>query len=172
MTIKHYVVQTTDPSIATTDVAVKEITAEGFTTTWLATLEQYTDRHRKTRTLKTSLFPGYIFVAFDIANDSWRRIISCRGVRKILSADPTHPTALPFGAVDRLRREFEAGEFTPKPEAGLATGERLSVIAGPFSGHIGLCKLSRGERVEVMLKLFGQERSVPLRRDMVRRVAV
>lgn len=170
MAIKNYVVQTTDPSAATTALAVQEVTEAGFGTTWLATLEQYTWR-RQTRTVKASLFPGYFFTEFDVTNDDWRRIASCRGVFRILGADPTHPTALPAGAVERLRREFEAGEFRPKPEADFVTEERLEVTAGSFQSRIGVCKLSKGERVEVLLKLFGRDTLVTLRRDMVRRAS-
>lgn len=168
--MRHYVVQTTDPSAATTELAVQEMTAAGFVTTWLATLEQYTDRHRRTRTLRTSLFPGYVFVEFDVAGDDWMRIVSCRGVRNILGAGPLRPIALPIGALDKLRRDFEAGEFKPKSKSELVKGEHLSVVAGPFTGQIGVCMLSTGERVAVLLKMFGQERPLMLRSDMVRRV--
>lgn len=169
MATKHYVIQTTDPSIATTAIAVKEITEAGFVTTWLATLETYTDQRRKTRTIKASLFPGYLFVEFDVGDPSWKRIASCRGVLKILGSSPLRPTALPAGAFDRLRLQFEAGEFRPKPETDFSIDEPLTVTAGPFSGHIGVCRLSKGERVKILLKLFGHERTLTLRRDMVRR---
>lgn len=169
MTARQYVVTTTDPSIATTEIAVKEIGTAGFSTTWLATLEQYTDRNRRTRPLKASLFPGYIFVEFDIGHDDWMRIASCRGVRHILGSTPMRPTALPIGALDILRQQFEAGEFKPRPPADFVVGERLTVVNGPFFGHVGICRMSKGERVDVLLRLFGQERPVPLQRDMLRR---
>lgn len=169
MATKHYVVQTTDPSIATTKIAVAELMEALFPTVWLATREPYTDRHRKTRIIEASLFPGYLFVEFDPSMQDWKTIPQLRGVRRILGSSPIHPTALPVGAVERLRADFNAGEFKPKVEPGIVAGERLVVIAGPFAGHVGLCELSSGERVEVMLKLLGGERPVPLRRDMVRR---
>lgn len=169
MASRHYVVQTTDPSIATTDVAVKEIGALEFPTTWLATLEQYTDRNRQTRTVRSSLFPGYVFVEFDVGDDRWMLIPSCRGVRKVLGSGPLRPTALPDGALGDLSRRFEAGEFKAKPEFG--EGDRLNLIEGPFVGRVGVCKLSRGARVEVLLRLFGQDISLVLKPHMVRRMA-
>lgn len=170
MITKDYVVMATDSSVATTKIAVSEILEKGFPTIWLATQESYTDRFRKTRTVEMSLFPGYIFVRFDTGADHWKAITQLRGVRRILGADPTHPTPLRPGAVERLRAQFDAGEFTPKPEAAIAAGELLAFTAGPFSGRVGVCSLSRGERIEILLQEFGREVPVKTGRGMVRRV--
>lgn len=169
---RDYVVQTTDSSVATTKIAVGEMIDAGFTTTWLATRETYTDRHRKTRTVEASLFPGYLFVQFDITDARWRAITQLRGVKRILGSDPTHPTSLRHGAVERLRAQFDAGEFTPRPEAKIALGEVLSFTAGPFAGKSGVCDLSRGERIEILLQEFGGEVRVKTCRSMVRRAVV
>lgn len=171
MTAKHYVVQTTDPSVATTKIAVAELMDAGFATIWLATREPVTDRHRRTHMHEASLFPGYLFVEFDMADGRWKNIPQQRGVRRILGSSPMRPTALPIGAVDRLRADFDAGEFTPKPVAGIGASDRIIVDAGIFAGHIGVCTMSRGERVKVMLKILGDEREIEMWSGVVRRVA-
>lgn len=170
MTTRHYVVQTTDPSIATTKIAVAELTDIGFVTTWLATREPYTDRHRKTRMLEASLFPGYLFVEFDMADDLWKHIPQQRGVRRILGT-ALRPAPLPLRSVDHLKAQFEAGEFKPKPARQIQIDDRLHVDAGPFAGHIGVCRMSRGERVKVMLKILGDEREIEMWSGLVRRAA-
>lgn len=164
-----YVVMTTDSSVATTKIAVQEILSSGFQPTWLATRETYTDRFRQTRTIESSLFPGYFFVMLDLFVDNWRPITQLRGVKRILGADPTHPTALRPGAVERLRAQFDAGEYLPRPDVTIVAGEPLRFTAGPYAGKIGVCKLSRGERIEILLQAFGGEVTVKTGRGMVRR---
>lgn len=174
MTTKHYVVQTTDTSVATEKLAHQQLMAHGVPTTWLCTAEQRTVR-RCTKTIIKSLFPGYFFIEMDITDPAWTAIPHLgdtrgRGVMGILGAGPLRPTALPVGALERLCRQFAAGEYQQKPDPGFAVDEQLKVIAGPWTGQIGVCLLSDEERVDVMLKVFGQERPVPFRRDMLRRV--
>lgn len=168
---RDYVVQTTDSSVATTKIAISEMMTAAFATTWLATRETYTDHRRQTRIVEASLFPGYLFVQFDITVDRWKAITQLRGVKRILGADPTHPTALRPGAVDRLKAQFDAGEFTPRPEAKITAGELLAFTAGPFAGRIGVCSLSKGERIEILLNEFGREVPVKTGRGMVRRAS-
>lgn len=151
-------------------VAVRELTKAGFATTWLAADDTYTDRHRKTRTLKTSVFPGYLFVEFDVTDERWRMIASRRGVRCILGSDPLRPTALPDGTLDQLRAKFRAGEFKLKPLPGVAKGDRVVFEAGPFAGFGGVVTQSKGERIRVLMDIFGAKREVKsVRSDMVRR---
>lgn len=168
MGLKHYVVQTTDPSIATTKLAFSEIMKAKFPTVWLATRESYTDRHRKTRTLEVSLFPGYLFVEFDTGDNAWKDIPQQRGVRRILGT-PMKPVALPVGAVDRLRALFDAGEFKPRTPLPVMQGDKIVVESGLLVGKMGVCSLSRGERIEAMMAEFAGK--VVFHRGMVRRVA-
>lgn len=169
MTTKHYVVQTSNPSIATTEIVVDEITRKGFETIWLATLEPYTDRFHQTHTLKASLFPGYIFVAFDTTDHGWKAIRQCRNVRDILGP-PERPTALPAGCVDSLRARFSAGEFKVKTPDPLKVGDRIVVDVGPDRNTIGTVKLSRGDRVKVLYEFLGQQEGW-IGADRVRRAA-
>lgn len=171
MAKRYYVVQTTNPSIATTRLAVTELMEACFPTVWLATRESYTDRFRRTRTVEASLFPGYLFVEFDMSTDVWKNIPQTRGVRRILGSSPISPTALPFGAVDHLRAEFDAGVFKPKTAPGIAVNDRLILEMGPFAGHAGVCTMSKGERVKVLMNILGDEREIEMWGGLVRRAA-
>lgn len=165
--LRHYVVQTTDPSVATTKIAVAELMGEGFPTLWLATQETYTDRFRRTRTLDESLFPGYLFVQVNIDVEAWKYIPQLRGVRRILGSSPTKPVAMPLGAIDRLRAEFDAGEFKVKSPLPIVAGDMIRVDVGWLAGKSGVCKMSKGERIEVMMAEFAGK--VVLHRGMVSR---
>lgn len=173
--MKSYVIQTTDSTPATEKIANAKMIAAGFKTTWLATVKQRTVR-RCTRSIVDSLFPGYLFVDFDASTDAWKvipllRDPNGRGVHSILGAGPMAPTPLPSGALERLQRDFEAGEFRPRVEPDFVAGDRLSVIVGPWAGQIGVCDLSDEERVNVLMQAFGHLRPIQFRRDMLRRAA-
>lgn len=168
--MRDYVVETTDGSAATMKIATREMIDAGFDTTWLAMDETYTDKFRKTHPLQVPLFPRYLFVAFDVADEGWKRISRLRDVKRLIGAgDPFKPTAMPLGAVDQLKMRFRAGEFKLKPLAGIVKGDRVVFEAGPFAGHVGVVNESLGERLKVLMSLFGAEREVPIRSDMVRR---
>jgi transcription antitermination factor NusG len=172
MTIRDYVVETLDGSVVTMALAVRELIGAEFDATWLATEESYKDRHGFTRQLKTSVFPRYLFVPFDPCDVRWRRIRELRGVKRVIwTDDPLKPFALPPGTVARLKAQFQAGEFKLKPKAGIARGDNVVFEAGPFAGHSGKVTESKGERLLVLMALFGSEREVPVQSGMVRRAA-
>lgn len=152
-------------------LALRELTKAGFTATWLAADETYTDRQRQTRTMKVSVFPGYLFVPFDTVELAWRGIHMLRGIKRVLGGDPIRPTALPHGSIDRLKAKFQAGEFKLAPIPGITKGDKIIFEAGPFAGRVGVVSHSRNERIKVMTEVLGDEREIEIWSGMVRRTA-
>lgn len=150
-------------------LAIAELTQAGFWTCWLASKERYRAKYGW-RELEVSTFPSYLFVGFDVADERWRIIPQKRGVKRILGSDPTHPTPLPIGAVDRLRSRFDAGEFKAPTAIPLAINDYLIVEAGPFAGRVGICTMSRGERIKILMEILGDEREIEIWSGMVKRV--
>lgn len=166
---RDYVVETTDGSAATMKIAMGELIKGGIATTWLAAEETYTDRLRQTRTLKVSVFPGYLLVELDVDEDAWKYIHDMRGVKRLMCSALGTPIALPIGEVDRIKARFQAGEFKLQPLQGVAMGDKVVFEAGAYAGKVGVVKQSKDERIGVLMTWFGAEREVLIRRDMVRR---
>lgn len=100
------------------------------------------------------MFPGFLFVQFDIRQNAWRKISNTRGVSRLLCMDEETPSAVPDGWVEMMMSEQEI-RVTPKFSQGFIAGDRLELLEGPFKGHVGICQLSNRKRVRLLLNLFG-----------------
>jgi transcription antitermination factor NusG len=133
-------------------------------TTWLALLIA-----RNSERIEAA-FPGYVFVRFDVDADRWRPICSTAGVTRLFSASPEHPLPLPVGAVEALQARGRAGDGVIDERArpfGLV-GEALRVASGPFADFEGLCTWAAGDRVRVLLSVFGRQTEISLPRHAVK----
>lgn len=104
------------------------------------------------------LFPAYIFVRID---DHWWTIRWTIGVLRLLMTDD-----LPAKVNDRVINSIQKREGVnglvklPKPP-GLERGQKVTIKAGSFAGHVGVYDGMIGvDRVRVLLALLG--RSVPV----------
>lgn len=126
-------------------------------------------RHaRRVEIVERPLFPRYIFLRFAPGGQRWRQAYGARCLR-IFGATPERPTPLPPGLVERWQAE---GLDKPlmrdlAPEL-LQAGARISITAGPFCDHAGVCLWDDGTRVAVLLSMFGTETRATLPRRMVR----
>ena len=73
-------------------IAERNLIRQGFQT--FRPLQEETRRARGTFTTRMlPLFPGYLFVAFDIGKDGWRKVNSTYGITRIVTlgnAPPYH----------------------------------------------------------------------------------
>lgn len=149
-------------------LACEGILALGFET-HLLTVREEIRTHKRCETVETPLFPGYVFFKADLSVDNWRPIAYVRGVRRIFGADGERPTAMPVGALDGLRRRFEAGEFVKRRPEPIAPGEAVNIGDGAYNGRAGVCDMSRGDRVRVLMNVLGGEAKVWMPADWVTR---
>lgn len=118
---------------------------------------------RKTYQTIEPLFPSYLFVKLNLKRQAWQRILGLRGVKRLLGS----PTPIKREVMQELMQRYQSGFIAP-PLLALHTNEEIvsftegdSVIvvnkSSPFFNHQGVCHISRGERVSVLLNLFGGE---------------
>jgi len=113
-----------------------------------------------------SLFPGYLFVLFDVTGSDWPRICRARGVAALLGP-PGRPSTVPAGLVEQLLARTSARRVVDDPLAPdghvyLRPGASVAVLQGPLAGLEGICRLSAPERVQVLFQLLGRELAVEL----------
>lgn len=143
--------------------AQRQLAAQGF--------HAFLPRHRKTvrharqlRTVSSPFFPRYLFVALDLNRDRWRSVNGTFGVARLVMGDE-FPTPLPHGVVEGLAAACGA-DGNLRFDAGLAIGQRVRVLSGPFADLIGeLARVDGGGRVQVLLELLGGEVPVRIGRD-------
>lgn len=154
-------------------LAVADLHRQGF----LAYLPLFVDRKRTVMQVRYSrrpdpvlkpLFPAYMFIPFDRSQQRWSPIALTRGVKRIFGSRPDAPTPVPVGVVEALiARSGPDGYIDDaKPADGLPeieVGASIRINEGPMTSFEGVCEMSDGDRVRVLLNLFG--RSVPVTLD-------
>ena len=119
----------------------------------------YEERRRK----QVVCFPGYVFVAFDIAQPEWRSIHKVKGVEGIISAGAERPIPVPPAA---MRVLIELGYDRPMvkdpvPEL-IKHGALVRVTEGPFASFQGICLWSRKDRVRLLMSVFGRQSEIEI----------
>jgi transcriptional antiterminator RfaH len=126
--------------------------------------EVYLPLCRRTRTharrreiVQRPLFPGYLFVSFDIENTAWRSIFSTIGVSSLI-CNGELPARVPPGTVESIKAAEQDGLFDYTREvARLKVGDPVRVASGPFTGLIGrLQSPVSKDRVRVLLEILGR----------------
>lgn len=143
--------------------------AQGFTTFLPQFLK--TVRHaRQLRTVRTPLFPGYIFVILDLTRDRWLSIRSTVGVSSLITCDG-RPLPVPHGIAEALIQQTDPSNVT-RMDIDLVEGQPVRVLTGPFANLVGkLEKLNPSGRVRILLQLMGSDVPVSVERSALARAA-
>jgi transcriptional antiterminator RfaH len=117
-------------------------------------------RHaRKIKSVVAPLFPGYVFVELDPAQDRWRSVNGTRGVSHIISNGDA-PTPVPPGVVEAIRARTDSDDVISW-SSSLRVGQSVRISDGPFVDLIGTLEhLSPDGRVRVLVQLMGQAVSI------------
>ena len=129
-------------------------------------------RRAKLTTVEESLFPRYLFIKLDIGPQGmdWGPIRSTMGVSRLVRF------GLEAAKVDQniinFLRERETA-VRDKPTEHFTSGERLTVIEGPFAGLDAVFQLADGEkRVIVLIEMLARQVKVAVAPGSLRKVAL
>lgn len=146
--------------------AVAHLQRQGFE----VYLPRYLKRRRHARkvdTVQAPLFPGYLFVAIDIAAQRWRAIHSTVGIAHLI-CHGNDPVPLPDEVIRELQQRELDGVVSLPPPPAFKPGEPLRILDGAFASCLGLYDGMRdGERVAILLDLLGRKVRVVLDLDAV-----
>lgn len=124
----------------------------------------------RTRLVQCPMFPGYVFVRFDMGRDRWRSIFGTRGIRTLLGPRPDHPRSLPDDLIRFVQENAAAESAKALKEAVVTKGDKVRVTKGACAGMDGVCLWSRNNRIGVLLNSMGQGVRVELPASRVRLV--
>ncbi len=136
--------------------ALANILRQGFG----AYLPRYLKRRRharKTDTVQSPLFPGYLFVEMDPDQARWRALNSTIGVSELICQNGL-PTPLPERVIDNIReRENEQGYVILGRQSDLRPGDKVRITDGAMADHVGIFEApSDQHRVFLLLDLLGR----------------
>lgn len=117
------------------------------------------------------LFRTYIFARFRIS-DFWQQIRDMPSIDTILGLAPDAPTAMPERAIELIRGMCDAnGCFHEAGDApNSMVGKLLRMMDGPMTSFEGPCDWSDGQRVRVLLSIFGRPCPIIVDQDAVEAV--
>jgi len=125
-----------------------------------------TIRHaRQLRTIRSPLFPRYMFIRLDLLRDRWLSVRSTVGVSYLFTQDG-RPLPVPGGIVESIMNRAD-GQLV-RLDQELTTGQKIRILSGPFADLIGtLERLDENGRVLVLLQLMGSAIPVSLHRSVL-----
>jgi transcriptional antiterminator RfaH len=103
------------------------------------------------------LFPGYLFVRFDLEVSRWRSVNGTLGVRQILS-DGEQPRFLDDKIVHQIMAREDNSGIIDLAAATFVCGQAVRVTEGPMANIEGLFQEVRDEnRVILLVSLLGRK---------------
>ena len=139
-------------------IAKRNLERQGFAT-FLPIEETTQQRSGRFVTARRPLFPGYIFVAFNVVQGCWRAINSTQGITRLVSFGRA-PAPVPSGLVDGLKARCDSmGKLVGA--SSLAAGDAVMFSKGPFADFVGKVeKIDTDRRVWVLMDLMGGQTRV------------
>jgi len=118
-----------------------------------------TRRHaRRVDRVASPLFPGYLFVSFDLDRARWRSIFGTIGSQGLV-CNGDRPAAVPEGVVEEIiARQDDTGFVKLCAGQGMQPGQKVEILDGPLAEARGIFEcMDSKERVIVLLNLLGRQ---------------
>ncbi|MEI6801301.1 MAG: transcription termination/antitermination NusG family protein [Pseudomonadota bacterium] len=102
------------------------------------------------------MFPGYIFVEFDIRQPQWTKIRCTRGISRLVGNINEGPSRLPSGLIDMLKQRC-AGNLADSAANALQPGDNVYVASGPFAAFLATVeRMDAKNRVWLLIDFMGR----------------
>ncbi len=112
-------------------------------------------RRDRKRIIEVPLFPGYLFVKTVLLPHAHLEIVKTAGVVRLIG-NKNGPVPVPVDAVESLKIMVTSG-FPVSTGSRFQKGDRVLVVAGPFTGVTGFFLRYRGtSRVIVYIEALGR----------------
>lgn len=150
-----YVVRSATRQEKRAEAALKEL---GFAV-YLPRLVRWQRLGKAKKRVESALFPGYLFVALE-PPERFRAVLSADGVHAFVGVGGA-PAPIDGKWVDLFRQSEARGDYDktrrPATEGLYRPGQEVKVGLGRFADWTGtVVQMTSGQRVEVLLHLFGR----------------
>lgn len=151
------------PNVA--KIADKNLKRQGFKT--FLPMEEVT-RKRKGKFVNVTrpLFPGYIFVTFDLAQNLWPQVNSTFGITRLVSFG-TSPASVPMKLVSQLMLRCDtSGKLLPANL--LKPGDQVRLNTGPFADFLAeIERVTPDRRVWVLMDVMGGQKRLAVNPEQI-----
>ncbi len=145
------------------NIALENLKRQGFETFY--PLLEYTKRtNSRFKNSFSPLFPGYIFVSFNIENNSWIKIKYTSGVSRIISFNSV-PSKVPVDIILALKEKYENSHKLLSAK-NIKTGVNTKILKGPLSGFVGkIEEYDANSRIKILLEIMGNQKRISINVD-------
>ena len=111
------------------------------------------------------IYPGYVLVEMDMADDTWHLVKHTSKVTGFVGGARNRPAPISEAEVMKIVNQMQEGVDKPKPKVEWMVGELVRVKEGPFTDFNGAVEDVNYEKskVRVSVTIFG--RSTPVELD-------
>jgi transcriptional antiterminator RfaH len=147
-------------------IANRNLDRQGFRT-FLPMEPETRQRHGKFLTKSRPLFPGYIFVALNVAKGLWRSVNSTYGITRLVSFGK-EPAVVPLDLVSQLMLRCDASGKLLPPKL-LTPGDQVALTNGPFASFVAeVDRIAPDRRVWVLMDIMGGKTRVAVAAEQLR----
>jgi transcriptional antiterminator RfaH len=143
--------------------ATKNLNRQGFKT--FLPFHSTTSR-KASRFIATSqpLFPGYMFIRFDITEPKWHKINNTYGVSRLITFNAVLKP-IPTTFVNDLMKQYDLSSKLLHMEK-LKKGDQVKVLKGPFANFIATVETYESDqRIWILMDLMGRKSKVQTSSD-------
>ncbi|TVS02560.1 MAG: transcriptional activator RfaH [Rhodobacteraceae bacterium] len=139
-------------------IAQRNLARQGFEI--FLPMQEVTRRaHGRFVTQLRPLFPGYIFVALNIAHGGWRAINATLGITRLVCLG-NEPTPVPSAFVTELQMRCDSNGAL-QPQETYSKGDQVTLTKGPFAEIVATIEsLEPDQRVYLLMDIMGMQTRV------------
>ena len=110
------------------------------------------------------IYPGYVLVEMDMADDTWHLVKHTNKVTGFIGGARNRPAPISEAEVDKIVNQMKEGVDKPRPKVQWTVGELVRVKEGPFTDFNGAVEDVNYEKskVKVSVTIFGRATGVEL----------
>ena len=110
------------------------------------------------------IFPGYVLVEMDMADDTWHLVKHTSKVTGFIGGASNRPAPISEAEVAKIVNQMQEGVDKPRPKVEWIVGELVRVKDGPFTDFNGAVEDVNYEKskVKVSVTIFGRATGVEL----------
>ena len=115
------------------------------------------------------LFPGYLLIEMELAQEAMRLVLSTPRVTKFLGGKD--PVPLSSKEIDRVLSQIKGEVAVASKKSDFVVGNEIEISEGPFAGFVGIIHKveEEVEKLTVMVSIFGRMTPVELAFDQIKR---
>ena len=145
------------------NIALKNLKRQGFKT-FYPLLENTKRTNSRFKNSFLPLFPGYIFVSFNIEDIRWIKIKYTIGVSRIVGLNSI-PSEVPRDIILDLQKKYSRSHVLLSAK-NIKKGVNTKILKGPLSGFVGKIEdYDAYSRIKILLEIMGNQKIISINVD-------